>query len=147
MARKTASRQRPQSGADDTLGQSAQKVWLAGLGALERAKSEGPKMFDTLVEQGRGLGARARDVIGRLGVITGREVDELTRQVNELNASVRELMGGAARGAPRAKRAAPRAKRATPGTAKRGAKAARKPPAAAKRKGRARTKTAQAHRS
>ncbi len=38
---------------------SAQKIWLAGLGAFERAKSEGPRMFETLVEQGRSMGARA----------------------------------------------------------------------------------------
>jgi len=40
---------------------SAQKIWLAGLGAFERAKSEGPKMFETLVSQGRGLSTKARD--------------------------------------------------------------------------------------
>jgi poly(hydroxyalkanoate) granule-associated protein len=40
---------------------SAQKIWLAGLGAFERAKSEGPKMFDTLVEQGRDLRLRAAE--------------------------------------------------------------------------------------
>ncbi|HSN21175.1 MAG TPA: phasin family protein, partial [Usitatibacter sp.] len=38
---------------------SAQKIWLAGLGAFERAKTEGPRMFDALVEQGRNMGARA----------------------------------------------------------------------------------------
>jgi poly(hydroxyalkanoate) granule-associated protein len=40
---------------------SAQKIWLAGLGAFERAKSEGPRMFDTLVEQGKELRGRAAD--------------------------------------------------------------------------------------
>jgi poly(hydroxyalkanoate) granule-associated protein len=40
---------------------SAQKIWLAGLGAFERARAEGPRMFDTLVEQGKGLGGQARD--------------------------------------------------------------------------------------
>jgi poly(hydroxyalkanoate) granule-associated protein len=39
---------------------SAQKIWLAGLGAFERAKAEGPKMFETLVEQGKGFAERAR---------------------------------------------------------------------------------------
>jgi poly(hydroxyalkanoate) granule-associated protein len=39
---------------------SAQKIWLAGLGAFERAKAEGPKMFDVLVEQGKDLAQRAR---------------------------------------------------------------------------------------
>jgi poly(hydroxyalkanoate) granule-associated protein len=38
---------------------SAQKIWLAGLGAFERARTEGPRMFETLVEQGRNMGARA----------------------------------------------------------------------------------------
>jgi poly(hydroxyalkanoate) granule-associated protein len=40
---------------------SAQKIWLAGLGAYERAKSEGPRLFDTLVEQGKGLRSRASE--------------------------------------------------------------------------------------
>jgi poly(hydroxyalkanoate) granule-associated protein len=39
---------------------SAQRIWLAGLGAFERARAEGPKMFDMLVEQGKGLAERAR---------------------------------------------------------------------------------------
>jgi poly(hydroxyalkanoate) granule-associated protein len=39
---------------------SAQKIWLAGLGAFERAKAEGPKMFEVLVEQGKGFAERAR---------------------------------------------------------------------------------------
>jgi poly(hydroxyalkanoate) granule-associated protein len=56
---------RAQASGADKAGQamrdSAQKIWLAGLGAFERAKSEGPKMFETLVEQGRGLGAKARE--------------------------------------------------------------------------------------
>ncbi len=38
--------------------QSAQKIWLAGLGAFARARSEGDKMFDLLVEQGKGLRAK-----------------------------------------------------------------------------------------
>ena len=38
---------------------SAQKIWLAGLGAYERAKTDGPRMFEALVEQGRNMGARA----------------------------------------------------------------------------------------
>lgn len=38
---------------------SAQKIWLAGLGAFERARIEGPRVFETLVQQGRSMGARA----------------------------------------------------------------------------------------
>ena len=43
-----------------TVKDSAQKIWLAGLGAFERAKAEGPKMFEVLVEQGKGFAERAR---------------------------------------------------------------------------------------
>ena len=62
MARNRSGR-RPTAGDNVAQGvrDSAQKIWLAGLGAFERAKSEGPKVFDTLVEQGKGLRDRAAD--------------------------------------------------------------------------------------
>jgi len=40
---------------------SSHEIWLAGLGALERMKSEGPRMFENLVEQGRNMSAQAKD--------------------------------------------------------------------------------------
>ena len=43
------------------INDSAQKIWLAGLGAFERARAEGPRMFDTLVDQGKSLGGQARE--------------------------------------------------------------------------------------
>lgn len=135
--------------AAEALRDSAQKIWLAGLGAFERAKSEGPRMFDALVEQGKGLRSRASEAadqalkavreqageaqgkwdkleqvfedrvsrsLSRLGVLTSREVGDLSRQVEELNRQVREMMkasaGGAARPGKKAARARkPRAKR------------------------------------
>jgi len=39
----------------DELKESANKIWLAGLGALSMAESEGSKLFSTLVEKGRAL--------------------------------------------------------------------------------------------
>ena len=64
MARKGTSRGAG-SASDNELGkamaESAQKIWLAGLGAFERAKAEGPRMFEVLVEQGKGLRDRARE--------------------------------------------------------------------------------------
>jgi poly(hydroxyalkanoate) granule-associated protein len=65
--RKSGSRSRqstaPDTGNDATkaIADSAQRIWLAGLGAFERARAEGPRMFDTLVEQGKSLGGQARD--------------------------------------------------------------------------------------
>jgi poly(hydroxyalkanoate) granule-associated protein len=61
MARNTRSRTRSRASADPAQGarDSARKIWLAGLGAFERAKTDGPRVFEALVEQGRDMGARA----------------------------------------------------------------------------------------
>jgi len=68
MARKTKSSRRSAQGADQKIAQavvdSAQKIWLAGLGAFSRARSERDKMFETLVKRGqelRGQATRAAD--------------------------------------------------------------------------------------
>lgn len=65
MVRKTSPHRSSSTAAENDMGKavtdSAQKIWLAGLGAYERAKAEGPKMFDTLVEQGKELREKARE--------------------------------------------------------------------------------------
>lgn len=38
------------------LGDSAHQVWLAGIGALARAQSEGSKLFEQLADEGRAVG-------------------------------------------------------------------------------------------
>ena len=166
MARKSKSRTRSEQGSSDSaqaIRDSAQKIWLAGLGAFERARTEGPRMFETLVEQGRTMGARAMGAadealktvretdysggrwdkleqvfedrvsrsLGRLGVLTARDVEDLSRQVSELNDTVRKMMastarqakGGAKKGA--AKKGAATRKAASPGARKRKAKRAK----------------------
>ena len=40
---------------------SAHQIWLAGLGALARAQTEGPKLFQSLVEEGQTVHNRSRD--------------------------------------------------------------------------------------
>jgi poly(hydroxyalkanoate) granule-associated protein len=64
MARKSASQGGQERASAEALGQSvvdsAQRIWLAGLGAFSRAKTEGDSMFNVLVEQGKGLRERAR---------------------------------------------------------------------------------------
>lgn len=108
---------------------SAQKIWLAGLGAFAKAQEEGGKVFETLVQQGQALEQKTRAMAGKavetaraqatesvgkasgtidkldqvfqdrvhrslnkLGVLTARDIDELTRQVSELSDSVRGLV-------------------------------------------------------
>lgn len=44
-----------------SLGESAQQVWLAGLGALSRAQAEGSRLFDSLVREGESMEARSRE--------------------------------------------------------------------------------------
>src|SRR5450759_3366982 len=44
---------------------SAQKIWLAGLGAFARAQDESGKVFDTLVEQGKEIEKKTRQVAGK----------------------------------------------------------------------------------
>lgn len=43
------------------LGDSAQQVWLAGLGAFNRAQAEGSRLFDTLVSEGREYEQKHKD--------------------------------------------------------------------------------------
>ena len=42
--------------------ESAQQIWLAGLGAFSKAQDEGKKVFDTLVKQGEQLEKQTRHV-------------------------------------------------------------------------------------
>ena len=44
-----------------SVSDSAQRIWLAGLGAFERAREEGPRVFDALVEQGQQMNEKARE--------------------------------------------------------------------------------------
>ena len=100
-----------------SVADSAQRIWLAGLGAFERAREEGPRVFDALVEQGQQMNERARDAaeqalrtvrdganaaggtFGRLEqAIEERIARTLSRmgvitraEVNDLSAQVRDL--------------------------------------------------------
>lgn len=46
------------------LGESAQQVWLAGVGAFGRAQAEGTKLFESLVKEGLSLEQITRKVAG-----------------------------------------------------------------------------------
>ena len=52
---------------------SAQQIWLAGMGAFAKAQSEGGKVFDALVKEGVGLQRKTQAVAEeRLGEVTGK---------------------------------------------------------------------------
>ena len=112
--------------------ESAQQIWLAGMGAFAKAQAEGGKVFDALVKEGVSLQRKTQSVaeerlgevtgkmssmasdvstkagaswdkletifeertakaLGKLGVPTARDVEELTRRVEELAAAVARL--------------------------------------------------------
>lgn len=70
-----------------TLSESAQQIWLAGVGAFSRAQAEGGKLFEALVKEGMTLEQTARKIAGgradvvreavesRVGQARGRAVD------------------------------------------------------------------------
>ncbi len=45
-----------------TVRDSAQQIWLAGLGAFAKAQAEGSKVFDALVKEGKIINNRTRKV-------------------------------------------------------------------------------------
>ena len=47
-----------------TLSESAQQIWLAGVGAFGRAQAEGTKLFEALVKEGLSLEQTARKFAG-----------------------------------------------------------------------------------
>jgi poly(hydroxyalkanoate) granule-associated protein len=46
----------------NTVRDSAQQIWLAGLGAFAKAQAEGSKVFDALVKEGKIINSRTRKV-------------------------------------------------------------------------------------
>jgi poly(hydroxyalkanoate) granule-associated protein len=104
-----------------TIRESAQQIWLAGLGAFAKAQQEGNNVFDALVRQGEAIQKTTRKVaedkvtemaakatgtwdkleqvfenrvarsLNSLGVPTKDDVAQLARRVAELKAEVEKL--------------------------------------------------------
>ena len=104
-----------------TVKDSAQQIWLAGLGAFAKAQEEGGKVFDALVKEGETIQARTRKMtdekiaavagkatgtwdrleqvfedrvarsLGSLGVPSKKDIDKLSKRVVELTAVVQGL--------------------------------------------------------
>ena len=73
------------------LSDSAQQVWLAGLGALGRAQAEGSRFFDGLVKEGEAWEARRRERNGDQG--PGWR-DNVETSLDEARESLRHLEQG-----------------------------------------------------
>jgi poly(hydroxyalkanoate) granule-associated protein len=113
-----------------TVKESAQQIWLAGLGAFAKAQEEGGKVFDALVKEGETIQAKTRKMtdekiadvagkatgtwdrleqvfedrvaraLGSLGVPSKQDIDRLSRRVVDLSAAVQALTEGKPAAAP-----------------------------------------------
>ena len=142
-----------------TVKDSAQQIWLAGLGAFAKAQEEGGKVFEALVKEGETIQARTRKLtdekiavvagkaagtwdrleqvfedrvaraLGSLGVPSKKDIDKLSKRVVELTAVVQGLTE--AKPVPKAA-AKPAAKPATKPAEKAAEKVVAKPAVAKK---------------
>ena len=69
--------------AGKTIMESAQQIWLAGLGAFSKAQGEGGKLFETLMREGSSLEQKTRKIAtGTVGEVRGA-VETGVTQVRE----------------------------------------------------------------
>lgn len=66
-----------------TLSESAQQIWLAGVGAFGRAQAEGTKLFEGLVKEGLSLEQTARKFAGNRGNVVRDVVENRVDQARE----------------------------------------------------------------
>ena len=66
-----------------TLSESAQQIWLAGVGAFGRAQAEGHKLFEALVKEGLSLEKTARGFAGGRADIVRDAVENHVGQARE----------------------------------------------------------------
>jgi poly(hydroxyalkanoate) granule-associated protein len=83
MANKTQSESQLRAAVKD----SAQEIWLAGLGAFAKAQEEGQKVFKALVREGAGIQKRTMKV-------TEDRVNEVTARVTKVAAGLQKQANG-----------------------------------------------------
>jgi poly(hydroxyalkanoate) granule-associated protein len=66
-----------------TLSESAQQIWLAGVGAFGRAQAEGTKLFEGLVKEGLNLEQTARKFAGTRTHVVRDVVENRVDQARE----------------------------------------------------------------
>ena len=66
-----------------SLSESAQQIWLAGVGAFGRAQAEGTKLFEGLVKEGLNLEQTARKLAGNRADVVRDAVESRVGQARE----------------------------------------------------------------
>jgi poly(hydroxyalkanoate) granule-associated protein len=70
---------------------SAQQIWLAGLGAFAKAQEEGSKVFEALVKEGKGIQKRTRATAGeQIGRVTGLMSSRVGKVAGDLSKQATE---------------------------------------------------------
>lgn len=87
-AKKTTARASAAATADaerlsKSLSESAQQIWLAGVGAFSRAQAEGTKLFEALVKEGMGLEQTVRKFAGGRAEVVRDAVESRVDQARE----------------------------------------------------------------
>lgn len=67
--------------------ESAQEIWLAGLGAFAKAQEEGQKVFKALVREGDSMQKRTMKV-------TGEKVSDVTGRMSDVTSKVTQVAAG-----------------------------------------------------
>ncbi|HSM12629.1 MAG TPA: phasin family protein [Thermoanaerobaculia bacterium] len=91
-ARKTSRKKAPKS-VDDRVKQSAQKIWLAGLGAFALAEEEGGKLFRSLVSKGKSFEGVGREQLDRARKELGSMTEAARDKASEVAGEVRDRAG------------------------------------------------------
>lgn len=77
------------AGADfsSTVKESAQQIWLAGLGAFAKAQEEGSKVFDTLVKEGVTMQRKTQ-------AAAGEKISEATSKMTSMASEIQSKASG-----------------------------------------------------
>lgn len=82
----------------DTVRESAQEIWLAGLGAFSKAQAEGSKVFEALVKEGVGLQKKTRALAeDKLAGMTGnvaKAASQWTKAANDISGKAQSTATG-----------------------------------------------------
>ena len=69
-----------------TIKDSAQQIWLAGLGAFAKAQGEGGKVFDTLIKEGTSLHRKTQSA-------AGEKIGDMASKVTAMAGEVGQKVG------------------------------------------------------
>lgn len=81
--KKKAGASEPKYDAQGKLLESAQQIWMAGLGAFARAQDQGSKLFDALIREGQTIESRTRHFTSGKADVVRDKVENTVSNVKE----------------------------------------------------------------